>query len=299
MLYLDRVYIKEYDEEKSSYFFMPKKQTSPNMMPMVIAAVVAVVIIVILVAVMLHKPAATNTTNTNTVVNTNTRTNTNTVRNANTNSSTNKNTNSATNSNANSNTNTATNSNTNSSTNANTNTATNTNTAVNSNTNTSTNTNSGISGASTKNTNTVQEDADGNKTLAVDLYMIDVGNDAASTETFGCGDSAVAVQRTASVTGTSLSGSVYAAVAYLLVLHNNPQYGYYNALYQSSLEVDHVDLSGDTASVYLTGTTTLGGECDTPRFEAQLIKTITQFPNVNTAKVYINGTLMQDALSLK
>ncbi|MCW1930651.1 MAG: GerMN domain-containing protein [Candidatus Kerfeldbacteria bacterium] len=270
---------------------MPKKQSNSNMMPMMIVTAVAVVIIVILIAVMLHKPTTSTTTNTNTIVNTSTRTNTNLARNTNT--STNKNTNSATNANTNS----ATNSNTNRNANVVTNTNASTHTNTSTNTNSNANTNSTVSSASEKNTNTVQEDAEGNKTLVVDLYMIDIGNDSGSDETIGCGDSMAAVERTASVTGTSLDGSVYAAVAYLLALHNNPQYGYYNALYQSSLEVDSVSLSGDVASVYLAGTITLGGTCDTPRFESQLTSTITQFPDVNEAKVYINGTLMSEALS--
>jgi hypothetical protein len=43
----------------------------------------------------------------------------------------------------------------------------------------------------------------------------------------------------------------------------------------------------------------MGGECDTPRVQAQLEQTILQFPTVTEAAIFINGKPLQDVLSLK
>lgn len=236
-------------------------------------------------------------TNTNTVVNTNKNSNKNANKNTNSVTNANKNTNITVNANANTNTtntNTVVNANTNTSTNANTNTAaTNTNTSVNANTNSST-----VS-SDDKNTNEVVEDADGNRTRIVDLYFIDLDDNGKTGDAVGCGDSVVSVEKTANVTGFSTDGSIYAALSFLFVYKNQTVGGYYNALYQSDLAVDDVSLVGGIATVHLSGTTALGGTCDTPRFEAQINKTITQFPGVDSAVVYINDTKMEDALSVK
>jgi hypothetical protein len=43
----------------------------------------------------------------------------------------------------------------------------------------------------------------------------------------------------------------------------------------------------------------LGGVCDNPRVEAQLVETAMQFPGVMEAAITINGTPLEEALSLK
>jgi hypothetical protein len=77
------------------------------------------------------------------------------------------------------------------------------------------------------------------------------------------------------------------------------QSGLYNALYQSDLQVDSITIVAGKASVYLTGTLLMGGECDIPRVQAQLEQTILQFPTVTEADIFINGKPLADVLSLK
>ena len=78
------------------------------------------------------------------------------------------------------------------------------------------------------------------------------------------------------------------------------QSGLYNALYQSDLQVESVsiDINGK-ASVYLTGNLIMGGECDTPRVQAQVEQTVLQFPTVKDVVIFINGKPLSDVFSLK
>ncbi|MBE3066905.1 MAG: GerMN domain-containing protein, partial [Chloroflexi bacterium] len=77
------------------------------------------------------------------------------------------------------------------------------------------------------------------------------------------------------------------------------QSGLYNALYQSDLQVETVSIDGGKASVFLTGTLLMGGECDAPRVQAQLEQTVLQFSTVTEAAIFINGKHLADVLSLK
>jgi hypothetical protein len=113
----------------------------------------------------------------------------------------------------------------------------------------------------------------------------------------GCGDSAVAVQ----VEIPSTQGILKAALVALLSVKDQfyGQSGLYNALYQSDLQVESVSIDGGKASVYLTGTLIMGGECDTPRVQAQLEQTVLQFPTVTKVAIFINGKPLADVLSLE
>jgi hypothetical protein len=78
------------------------------------------------------------------------------------------------------------------------------------------------------------------------------------------------------------------------------QSGLYNALYQSDLQVESINLDNSgKAVVYLTGSLKMGGECDTPRVQAQLEQTVLQFPTVTEVAIFINGKPLSDVLSLK
>ena len=113
----------------------------------------------------------------------------------------------------------------------------------------------------------------------------------------GCGDSAVPVQ----VEIPPTQGVLKAALGALLSIKNQSygQSGLYNALYQSNLQVDSISIDGGKASVYLTGTLIMGGECDVPRIQTQLEQTVLQFPTVKEAAIFINGKSLADVLSLK
>jgi hypothetical protein len=131
----------------------------------------------------------------------------------------------------------------------------------------------------------------------VQVYLIAVGDNGQTGSPVGCGDSAVPVQ----VQTPPTSQVLQAALASLLSIKDQfyGQSGLYNALYQSDLQVESITIVAGKASVYLTGTLLMGGECDTPRVRAQLEQTILQFPTVTEADIFINGKPLADVLSLK
>ena len=131
----------------------------------------------------------------------------------------------------------------------------------------------------------------------VKIFMIAVDDNGQTGTQIGCGDSVVPVE----VEIQPTQGILRAALEALLLVKDQyyGQSGLYNALYQSNLEVESVSINGGKANVYLTGNLVMGGECDTPRVQAQLEQTILQFPSVTQAAIFINGQPLADVLSLK
>ncbi len=131
----------------------------------------------------------------------------------------------------------------------------------------------------------------------VKVYLIAVGDNGVSGDLIGCGDSAVAVN----VEIAPTQGVLKAAIQSLLSIKTRDygQSGLYNALYQSSLQLDSVRIENGTATIYLSGSLLLGGECDNPRVEAQLTQTALQFATVRQVSIFINNRPLKDVLSLK
>lgn len=133
------------------------------------------------------------------------------------------------------------------------------------------------------------------QTIEIDLIALD--DNGASGDPVGCGDSVVPVKIQIRHTQSLLKA------AYEALLAVKDQYygesGLYNALYQSDLQVESVNIKDGVAIVNLTGAMMLGGECDNPRVEAQLNHTALQFSTVRDVSVIINGKPLKEALSLK
>jgi hypothetical protein len=131
----------------------------------------------------------------------------------------------------------------------------------------------------------------------VKIFLIAVDDDGKTGTPVGCGDSVVPVQ----VEIPPTQGVLKAALVALLSVKDQyyGQSGLYNALYQSDLQVESLSINGSKASVYLTGTVLMGGECDSPRVQAQLEQTVLQFQNVTEVAIFINGKPLVDILSLK
>ncbi len=122
----------------------------------------------------------------------------------------------------------------------------------------------------------------------VKIFVIAVDDNGKTGIPVGCGDSAVPVQ----VEIPPTQGVLKAALQALLSVKDQyyGQSGLYNALYQSDLRVDSVSIDNSgKASVYLTGSLVMGGECDTPRVRAQVEQTVLQFPTVKVVAIFING----------
>ena len=131
----------------------------------------------------------------------------------------------------------------------------------------------------------------------VQIFLIALEDGGRSGKEIGCDDSVIPVQ----VAIAPTQGVLRAALGELLSL-KEPYYGQsglYNALYQSDLKLDSVSIEQGEAVIYLSGTLTLGGVCDSPRVEAQLEETALQFHTVSHVSVFVNGRPLEEVLSLK
>ncbi len=121
------------------------------------------------------------------------------------------------------------------------------------------------------------------------LYFVALDDDGAHGPAIGCGDSLIPV--------ATVAATPHEALRALLSL-NNAAYGddLYNAVAASSLFVDQIT-SDVPPAVHLSGSVSLGGVCDTPRFQGQIESTIRQFPGFEQAQIFLNGEPMAEALS--
>jgi len=131
----------------------------------------------------------------------------------------------------------------------------------------------------------------------VKVALIALEDNGQSGKAVGCGDSVVLVDRQIAPTQAPLK----AALQELFSIRQQflGESGLYSALYQSTLQVDSAVISGDKATIHLSGQLLLGGVCDDPRASAQITETALQFSSVKQVEVYINGTPLSQALSEK
>ena len=128
------------------------------------------------------------------------------------------------------------------------------------------------------------------QTKALKIFFILLEGNGKFGKKIGCNDSVVPVVIEVEPTSTPLKS----AFEHLLAVKDETycQTGLRNSLHQSSLTVQTATISGQTATIKLTGEYRDGGHCDTPRAEAQLKETALQFPNVKRVKIYVNGKLL-------
>lgn len=131
----------------------------------------------------------------------------------------------------------------------------------------------------------------------VKIFLIALEDNGQSGTLVGCGDSAIPV----TVTIPKTQGVLRAALEKLLSAKKQfyGESGYYNALYQSDLQVAKVTIEQGKAIIHLTGTIMLGGTCDAPRLEAQIEQTALQFSTVSDVVVFVNDVPLEDILSSK
>lgn len=131
----------------------------------------------------------------------------------------------------------------------------------------------------------------------VNIFLIALDDNGQAGKLVGCGDSAVAVK----VQIPKTLGVLKAALEALLAVKTQyyGESGLYNSLYQSDLRLISVGIVNGKATIRLAGTLRLGGECDNPRVEAQIMETALQFTTVKTVEVFLNDRPLKDALSLK
>lgn len=139
---------------------------------------------------------------------------------------------------------------------------------------------------------------------AYKIFLIAMEDGGKNGKAIGCGDSIIAVDGSAREDLTQLSPTrdrMKAAYEQLLGEKNEDlsRAGYRNFLAGSKLQLDDLLLSDGKVLVKLGGNLVLNGTCDNPRVEAQLVETALQFPEVSEVTIMLNGTALQDYLSLK
>ena len=131
----------------------------------------------------------------------------------------------------------------------------------------------------------------------VKIVLIELEGNGQSGPLVGCGDSAIPI----TVTIPRTQGVLRAALEKLFSAKQQfyGESGYYNALYQSDLQVKSVTIQQGNAIIHLTGTIMLGGTCDAPRVEAQIEQTALQFSTVSAVNVFVNDIPLEEVLSSK
>lgn len=130
---------------------------------------------------------------------------------------------------------------------------------------------------------------------STDIYLIALDDGGQSGEAVGCGDSVIPVEVTFEPTVAPLTAALEAMFAIDTRFYG--QSGLYNALYQSDLSVDGIDIDANRhATINLSGTLNIGGTCDAPRVEAQIEQTALQYNTIDTVDVFLNGEPLQDSL---
>ena len=127
------------------------------------------------------------------------------------------------------------------------------------------------------------------------IYMIALNDAGQSGQPVGCGDSAVPVLRTFPPTVAPLTAALQ------ILLAQRTQYygesGLYNALYQSNLMLEGVNIVNRVANINLVGQLTIGGVCDAPRLQAQIELTARQFSTIDGVTINVNGVSLSQLLS--
>lgn len=127
------------------------------------------------------------------------------------------------------------------------------------------------------------------------IYLIALEDGGQSGEEVGCGDSVVPV----SVNVGRTPAPLRATLERLLTVDETfyGESGLYNALEQSNLQVQGINIRNGIAIIHLSGELIIGGVCDSPRVQAQLEQTALQFSTVNAVEISINGTPLEELLS--
>lgn len=121
-----------------------------------------------------------------------------------------------------------------------------------------------------------------------DIYLIQEGTGG----TVGCGDSVIPYTVSIEPTVAPLT----AAYNQLFSLGTDA-FGYRNALGNSDLTVEGIDIVNGVATVNLAGEFTIAGTCSAPRVEAQLSQTALQYVTIDSVTIFINGQPLDDVLS--
>lgn len=129
------------------------------------------------------------------------------------------------------------------------------------------------------------------------LYYVVLGDEGASGELLGCGDSIVAFETEPVATDDPLAASMERLLADSE--RELGESGLYSAIPGGTLSYVGGDVVAGTVTVELTGSPAPAGVCDNPRIETQLKRTAMAAVGAAEAVVLVDGVRIEDLLSLK
>lgn len=136
------------------------------------------------------------------------------------------------------------------------------------------------------------------QTISANLYLIALEDDGQNGPAVGCGDSLVPI--TVEITSAENPPLAQTLQALLDIEESTePGSGLYNALYQSDLTVSGVTIENGQATISLTGGLLMGGTCDVPRVEGQLLETALQFEGIDSVNYLINDIPLEEWLDAR
>ena len=134
------------------------------------------------------------------------------------------------------------------------------------------------------------------------MFLITPEKISRNGEKIGCGDGIISVPVFNEDKVDTITDKLTSAYNQLLNFKTTkpPADDQVNALANSDLKLDSVDFKDGKATVNISGQLSLGGVCDNPRVEAQLMTTGLQFSTeVTDLEINLNGKPLKEALSLK
>ena len=128
------------------------------------------------------------------------------------------------------------------------------------------------------------------------IYLVELGDDGASGQAIGCGDSLVPVRVPITPTVAPLGAGLNTLLA--SSQRTFPGTTYHNALSESDLRLVEVTILNREAQIKLTGDLVVGGVCAAPRIQAQLEQIALQYGTVDAVNVTIDSVPLVDALDI-
>jgi len=128
-----------------------------------------------------------------------------------------------------------------------------------------------------------------------DVYYIAIDNNGERWPVIGCNDSAVEMTKTVFEPYLAPEDAIRALLTTDASVYE--PFGLYNVFEVSELELEQVIMSWNIALTYLSWQLVIWWVCDTPRVQAQLYYTTTQFDNIDDAIFFINDEPLVDILN--
>jgi hypothetical protein len=133
-------------------------------------------------------------------------------------------------------------------------------------------------------------------TRQVRIFLVAIEEGAVPGAEAGCDGRIAPVAVDLPAPASALRGSIEALLA---ARDGHRSAGFYNALANSPLRLERIERAGATARIHLAGYLELGGDCDGSRALSQLTETATQFRDVDTAELFLDGQPLRELLAGK